>query len=243
MRAEQASLSIFETWVRESKRMVFLGGAGVSTESGVPDFRSADGLYQREYKYPPEVMLSRSFFMRHPREFYEFYRDAILLDGIRPNAAHETLARWEAQGKLSAIVTQNIDGLHQLAGSKNVLELHGSILRNSCMECGRSYALAHVKHAEGVPVCACGGIVKPDVVLYEEQLDDDVLERAISAIMDADLLIVGGTSLSVYPAAGLIDAYRGVRLVRINLAPTPKDERANLLFRTPIAELLGGMDA
>lgn len=202
--------------VASMKRGVFFGGAGVSTESGIPDFRSEDGLYRMKYKYPPERMLSHSFFLSHTEEFFEFYRDKMLYLDARPNAAHVKLAEWEREGRLAAVVTQNIDGLHQKAGSRNVLELHGSVLRNHCMDCGRSYPVDYVASASGVPRCECGGIVKPDVVLYEEPLDDDVLEAAVDAIRSADTLIVGGTSLNVYPAAGLVDFFRGDELVVIN---------------------------
>lgn len=202
--------------VARMKRGVFFGGAGVSTESGIPDFRSEDGLYRMKYKYPPECMLSHSFFLSHTEEFFEFYRDKMLYLDARPNAAHVKLAEWEKEGRLAAVVTQNIDGLHQKAGSRNVLELHGSVLRNHCMDCGRSYPVDYVASASGVPRCECGGIVKPDVVLYEEPLDDDVLEAAVDAIRSADTLIVGGTSLNVYPAAGLVDFFRGDELVVIN---------------------------
>lgn len=202
--------------VASMKRGVFFGGAGVSTESGIPDFRSEDGLYRMKYKYPPERMLSHSFFLSHTEEFFEFYRDKMLYLDARPNAAHVKLAEWEREGRLAAVVTQNIDGLHRKAGSRNVLELHGSVLRNHCMDCGRSYPVDYVASATGVPRCECGGIVKPDVVLYEEPLDDDVLEAAVDAIRSADTLIVGGTSLNVYPAAGLVDFFRGDELVVIN---------------------------
>lgn len=202
--------------VASMKRGVFFGGAGVSTESGIPDFRSEDGLYRMKYKYPPERMLSHSFFLSHTEEFFEFYRDKMLYLDARPNAAHVKLAEWAKEGRLAAVVTQNIDGLHQKAGSRNVLELHGSVLRNHCMDCGRSYPVDYVASATGVPRCECGGIVKPDVVLYEEPLDDDVLEAAVDAIRSADTLIVGGTSLNVYPAAGLVDFFRGDELVVIN---------------------------
>ena len=202
--------------VARMKRGVFFGGAGVSTESGIPDFRSEDGLYRMKYKYPPERMLSHAFFLSHPEEFFEFYRDKMLYLDARPNAAHVKLAEWEREGRLAAVVTQNIDGLHRKAGSRNVLELHGSVLRNHCMDCGRSYPVDYVASATGVPRCECGGIVKPDVVLYEEPLDDDVLEAAVDAIRSADTLIVGGTSLNVYPAAGLVDFFRGDELVVIN---------------------------
>lgn len=231
------SLELFRQWVGESRRMVFFGGAGVSTESGIPDFRGADGLYRRKYNYPPEVMLSRSFFENHTAEFFAFYGNNMLPRGAQPNEAHKKLAEWERAGKLAAVVTQNIDGLHQMAGSTHVFELHGSILRNSCVRCGASHPIEDVRDARRVPLCECGGVIKPDVVLYEEPLEEDVMNGAISAIMSADLLIVGGTSLSVFPAAGLIDAYRGSRLVLINRDATPKDARANLIFREPIGAL------
>lgn len=233
-----SSLEILRDWVAQSRRIVFFGGAGVSTESGIPDFRSKDGLYSQKFAHPPEEMLSRSFFERHTAEFFEFYRAKMIPGDVRPNPAHLKLAQWEGEGRLFAVVTQNIDGLHQSAGSKNVFELHGSIHRNHCTRCGAFYPLAFVRNAAGVPRCACGGVVKPDVVLYEEPLNDDVMHGAISAIFSADMLIVGGTSLSVYPAAGLVDSYRGPRLVLINRDATPKDARANLLFREPIGALL-----
>ena len=232
------SLEILKRWVGESARIVFFGGAGVSTESGIPDFRSVDGLYHQKFAYPPEVMLSHTFFERNTLEFFDFYRNKLIPHGVEPNAAHRTLARWERDGKLLAVVTQNIDGLHQRAGSKNVFELHGSIFRNYCTRCGAFHPLERVMEAQGTPRCDCGGIIKPDVVLYEEPLNDEVMYGAISAIMNADLLIVGGTSLSVYPAAGLIDSYRGTRLVLINRSETAKDVRANLVFREPIGQLL-----
>lgn len=228
-------------WISESKKLVFFGGAGVSTESGIPDFRSVDGLYNQTYKYPPEVILSHSFFEKHTGEFYEFYRNKMLPRDVKPNKAHLKLAQFEYEGHLSAIVTQNIDGLHQMAGSKNVFELHGSVHRNHCTRCGKAYSMEYVRDGSGVPRCSCGGVIKPDVVLYEEGLDEDVMYGAISAIMDADMLIVGGTSLSVYPAAGLVDSYHGTRLVLINQSETHKDSRANLIFREPIGELLGGI--
>ncbi|MBQ1755741.1 MAG: NAD-dependent protein deacylase, partial [Oscillospiraceae bacterium] len=193
-----------KTWVDEAKRLVFFGGAGVSTESGIPDFRSVDGLYNQKYKYPPEEIISATFFRERPEEFFAFYKEKMLPLGFEPNVTHKVLARWEREGKLSAVVTQNIDGLHQKAGSKNVLELHGSVLRNYCTRCGRSYSAAFVKNSSGIPRCDCGGIVKPDVVLYEESLDSDVMYRAARAISEADVLIVAGTSLTVYPAAGMI---------------------------------------
>ena len=223
-------------WIGESERIVFFGGAGVSTESGIPDFRSVDGLYNQEYAYPPETILSHTFFMRRPEEFFRFYRNKMLFPNAQPNAAHRKLAQWEAEGKLSAVVTQNIDGLHQKAGSKKVYELHGSVLRNYCMRCGKFYDMDYVMHTTGVPLCECGGTIKPDVVLYEEPLDDAVVADACKAIEQADMLIIGGTSLSVYPAAGLIDLYRGHRLVLVNKSATPRDSRADLIVRDPIGQ-------
>ena len=236
------ALEILRGWVAESKSIVFFGGAGVSTESGIPDFRSTDGLYNQQYKYPPETILSGTFFRRHPAEFYEFYRAKMLPNGIKPNKAHLKLAQWEREGRLSAVVTQNIDGLHHDAGSKNVFELHGTVHKNHCTRCGKFYPMEFIRDSGGVPTCECGGIIKPDVVLYEENLDNDVMYGAISAIMNADLLIVGGTSLSVYPAAGMIDAYKGPRMVLINKSETGRDRRANLIFREPIGELLSKID-
>ena len=224
-------------WVDESKRIAFFGGAGVSTESGIPDFRGVDGLYRQKYAYPPETILSREFFEHNPEEFYRFYREKILILDAEPNPAHRKLAEWEAEGRLNGVVTQNIDGLHQKAGSKRVFELHGSIHRNFCTGCGKSYSAEWVASTAGVPRCACGGIVKPDVVLYGESLDDAVMRGAMHAIAHADLLIVGGTSLSVYPAAGLIDWYAGSRLVLVNRTPTPRDGRANLILRDPIGQV------
>ena len=219
-----------KTWVDEAERMVFFGGAGVSTESGIPDFRSVDGLYNQKFKYPPEMIISHSFFERKPEEFFAFYKEKMLPLGFEPNVTHKVLARWEKEGRLAAVVTQNIDGLHQKAGSKNVLELHGSVLRNYCTRCHRSYSAEFVKNAPGVPLCDCGGVIKPDVVLYEESLDSDVMYRAVKAISQADVLIVAGTSLTVYPAAGMIQYYRGKRLVLINRDPTPYDREADLVL-------------
>ncbi len=230
-------LQTLKDWVQQSRRIVFFGGAGVSTESGIPDFRSEDGLYRQRYAYPPETILSHTFFVRHPEEFFRFYREKMLFTDKQPNAAHRKLAQWEREGRLSAVVTQNIDGLHQAAGSRNVLELHGSVHRNHCMRCGRAFSLDYVKESEGVPRCPCGGIVKPDVVLYEESLDGETIERAVAAIASADLLIVGGTSLTVYPAAGFVDLFRGERLALINKSPTPKDAAAGLILRAPIGEV------
>ncbi len=223
-------------WITESKRIVFFGGAGVSTESGIPDFRSVDGLYNQQYQYPPETILSHTFFMRRPEEFFRFYRNKMLFPNAEPNAAHVKLAQWEKEGRLTGVVTQNIDGLHQKAGSKKVFELHGSVLRNHCMRCGKFYDMEYVMNSTGVPRCDCGGTVKPDVVLYEEPLDDAVVADACTAIEQADMLIIGGTSLSVYPAAGLIDLYRGHRLVLVNKSATPRDSRADLIVRDPIGQ-------
>ena len=223
-------------WIRESKRIVFFGGAGVSTESGIPDFRSVDGLYNQQYDYPPETILSHTFFTRKPEEFFRFYRNKMLFPDAQPNAAHRKLAQWEAEGRLSAVVTQNIDGLHQKAGSKTVYELHGSVLRNYCMRCRRFYSLEDIMNTTGVPRCECGGIIKPDVVLYEESLDDATVAGACQAIEQADMLIIGGTSLSVYPAAGYIDLYRGHKLVLVNMSATPRDARADLIVRDPIGK-------
>ncbi|RHT08584.1 NAD-dependent protein deacylase [Ruminococcus sp. AM36-17] len=217
--------------------IVFFGGAGVSTESGIPDFRSKDGLYNQKYKYPPETILSNMFFYRRPEEFFRFYRDKMICDTAKPNAAHLKLAELEHAGKVKAIVTQNIDGLHQMAGSKNVLELHGSIYRNHCKKCGREYGLDAVKNSEGVPKCECGGIIKPDVVLYGENLNDDIMNRAAKAINEAQVLIVGGTSLSVWPAASLIDYFRGNHLIVINKTQAERDSFADLVIREPIGEV------
>lgn len=224
-------------WIKESRRIVFFGGAGVSTESGIPDFRSVDGLYNQQYDYPPETILSHTFFMRKPEEFFRFYRNKMLFPDAQPNAAHVKLAQWEAEGKLTGVVTQNIDGLHQKAGSKKVYELHGSVLRNYCMRCGRFYDLDFIMRTTGVPKCECGGTVKPDVVLYEESLDNAVVNGACAAIGEADMLIIGGTSLNVYPAAGLVDLYRGNRLVLVNLSSTPQDRRANLVIHERIGQV------
>ena len=226
-------------WIDESERIVFFGGAGVSTESGIPDFRSVDGLYSQKFEYPPETIISRGFFERKPEYFFRFYREKMMPLGFEPNITHRVLARWEEEGKLSAVVTQNIDGLHQKAGSKNVFELHGSVLRNYCRRCGQFHTAEFVKNADGIPKCQCGGIVKPDVVLYEEGLNQETLEGAAAAIWNADLLIVGGTSLTVYPAAGLIRYYRGKRLVLINRDETPFDHHANLVFHEGLGKIFG----
>lgn len=218
--------------------IVFFGGAGVSTESGIPDFRSVDGLYHQQWDDPPEAILSHTYYERYPEKFFAFYRAKLLCEGAKPNAAHLKLAEWEKEGKLKAVITQNIDGLHQAAGSKNVFELHGSTLRNYCTRCGKFYPVDFIAESTGVPRCSCGGIVKPDVVLYEEGLDEATLVGAIQAIEAADLLIVGGTSLAVYPAAGLLRYYRGPELVLLNKAPTPADRMATLILREPIGQVL-----
>ncbi|MDO4338582.1 MAG: NAD-dependent protein deacylase [Eubacteriales bacterium] len=217
--------------------IVFFGGAGVSTESGIPDFRSQDGLYHQKYDFPPETILSHTFFMRRPEEFYKFYRDKMLCDTAKPNGAHLKLAELERAGKLKAVITQNTDNLHQMAGSKKVLELHGSVYRNYCMKCGKFYGFSHIKGSVGVPRCECGGIIKPDVVLYEEGLDNDTINESVRAIANAQVLIIGGTSLAVYPAASLIDYFRGEYLVVINKSPTPRDRYANLLIQEPIGQV------
>lgn len=228
-------------WIQSSGNIVFFGGAGVSTESGIPDFRSVDGLYNQQYRYPPEMIISHSFYVRNPEEFYRFYKDRMLFTHAKPNAAHQALARLEEQGKLRAVITQNIDGLHQMAGSKEVLELHGSVHRNYCTRCGEFYGLDHVINSEGVPRCSCGGTVKPDVVLYEEGLDNRILQKSVDYIRNADMLIIGGTSLVVYPAAGLIDYYRGNRLVLINKGATSRDSQADLVISDSIGEVLGAV--
>ena len=227
-------------WMQESERVVFFGGAGVSTESGIPDFRSTDGLYNQQYDYPPEQILSHTFFMRWPEEFFRFYRDKMLAPYAKPNKAHRALAKLEEQGKLTAVITQNIDGLHQMAGSKKVLELHGSVHRNYCMRCHKFHSMEEILHSEGVPRCSCGGIIKPDVVLYEEGLDQQILQESVDQIRRADLLIIGGTSLTVYPAAGLLDYYTGNRLVLINKTATARDGLANLVINESIGKALEG---
>ena len=228
---------ILKQWIQESSHIVFFGGAGVSTESGIPDFRSQDGLYNQEYAYPPETIISHSFFMRNPEEFYRFYKNKMIFRNAKPNAAHLALAKLEQEGKLKAVITQNIDGLHQMAGSKEVLELHGSVHRNYCTRCGQFYDLDYVRNSEGVPTCSCGGRIKPDVVLYEEGLDDRTIRKSIDYIRNADMLIIGGTSLVVYPAAGLIDYFRGEALVVINKSSTPRDRNADLLIKEPIGQV------
>ena len=237
----EKDIATLQQWIDESHAIVFFGGAGVSTESGIPDFRSTDGLYHQKYDWPPETILSHSFFEHKPEEFYRFYRDKMLIEGAQPNAAHLKLAELERVGKLTAVVTQNIDGLHQAAGSRNVFELHGSTLRNYCPRCGKKYPVSFIKGTKGLPYCetpGCKGIVRPDVVLYEEALDQDVLAGAVSAIRHADMLIIGGTSLVVYPAAGLVNYYRGNRLVLINKSQTSMDDMANLAINAPIGEVL-----
>ena len=231
------NLETLKQWVKESSRIVFFGGAGVSTESGIPDFRSVDGLYHQKFDYPPETIISHSFYEARPEYFFQFYREKMLPLGFAPNITHRVLAKWEQEGKLLAVVTQNIDGLHQKAGSKCVYELHGSVLRNYCTRCGKFYPAEFVRDARGIPRCTCGGIVKPDVVLYEESLNEDTLAGAISALRQADLLIVGGTSLTVYPAAGLLGYYRGHRLVLINRDATPYDEEADLVFHDSLGDI------
>ncbi len=230
-------LDILKEWVAQSNRIVFFGGAGVSTESGIPDFRSVDGLYSQHFDYPPEIIISHTFYESRPEYFFRFYREKMLPLGFEPNITHKVLARWEAEGKLDAVVTQNIDGLHQKAGSKKVYELHGSVLRNYCVRCRKFYPAEYVRDAQGVPKCACGGTVKPDVVLYEESLDQDTIEKSVMAIRGADLLIVAGTSLTVYPAAGLIHYYRGNRLVLINRDETSYDSQADLVFHESLGDI------
>ncbi|MCX4322202.1 MAG: NAD-dependent protein deacylase [Lachnospiraceae bacterium] len=229
-------------WVNESDNIVFFGGAGVSTESGIPDFRSVDGLYNQQYDYPPETILSHTFYRRNTEEFYRFYRNKMLCLDAKPNAAHLKLAQWEQEEKLKAVVTQNIDGLHQAAGSKKVYELHGSVLRNFCESCHKFYDVNYIANSEGVPKCTCGGDIKPDVVLYEEGLDQSTLTGAIRAISEADVLIVGGTSLAVYPAAGLLDYYNGNKLVLVNKTPTARDGIADLVVQGSIGEIFSQLD-
>jgi len=235
-------IETLQQMIDESSRIVFFGGAGVSTESGIPDFRSVDGLYNQKYDYPPETILSHTFYVRRPEEFFRFYRDKMLCLDAKPNTAHQALAKLEALGKLSAVVTQNIDGLHQAAGSRKVLELHGSVLRNYCEKCHSFHAVEEIVNSTGVPVCACGGRIKPDVVLYEEGLDQNTLQEAVRVISEADMLIIGGTSLAVYPAAGLIDYYQGNRLVLINRTPTQRDTKADLVITGSIGEVFSQID-
>ena len=232
-----SNIETLKTWITESDNIVFFGGAGVSTESGIPDFRSVDGLYHQKFDYPPETILSHSFFYQNTDYFYRFYREKMLPLEYAPNAAHLKLAEWEQAGKLRAVVTQNIDGLHQKAGSKRVYELHGSVYRNHCQRCGKFFGPEYIRDSAGVPRCDCGGLIKPDVVLYEEGRDGDCIDGSIRAIADADVLIVGGTSLTVYPAAGLIRYYRGHKLVLINRDETQYDTYADLIFREPIGKI------
>lgn len=227
-----------KAWVNEARHIAFFGGAGVSTESGIPDFRSTGGLYHQEWKYPPETILSHTFYKSNPEEFFRFYRTKMLIPDAKPNAAHKKLAEWEAAGKLTAVVTQNIDGLHQAAGSRHVCELHGSVHRNYCEKCGKFYGLDFILSSSGVPRCGCGGVIKPDVVLYEEGLDQDVMNDAVNAIARADLLIIGGTSLNVWPAAGLINYFRGERLALINKSAVARDLSAGLVITDPIGEVM-----
>ena len=226
-----------KNWIEESDNVVFFGGAGVSTESGIPDFRSVDGLYNQKYKYPPETILSHSFFERYPEDYYDFHREKLVIDNVKPNVAHLRLAELEKEGKLKAVVTQNIDGLHQAAGSKKVLELHGSILRAYCSKCRKPYPAELMNKGTGVPRCSCGGVIRPDIVLYEEPLDQDIMTEAIRCIANADVLIIGGTSLAVYPAAGLINYYRGNKLVLVNLSSTPYDNEADLVINEKIGKV------
>lgn len=232
------AVETLKSWVAEAGAIAFFGGAGVSTESGIPDFRSTGGLYHQEWKYPPETILSHTFYKSNPEEFFRFYRAKLLAPEARPNAAHRKLAEWEAAGKLTAVVTQNIDGLHQAAGSRHVCELHGSVHRNYCERCGKFHGLDFILEGSGVPRCACGGIVKPDVVLYEEGLDQGVMNDAVDSIARADLLIIGGTSLNVWPAAGLINYFRGERLVLINKSAVARDLSAGLVITEPIGEVM-----
>ncbi len=227
--------------VDDSRRIVFFGGAGVSTESGIPDYRSEDGLYHQQFAYPPEVMLSHTFFQQHTEEFFRFYRAKMICPDAKPNAAHRKLAELETAGRLTAVVTQNIDGLHQAAGSRQVFELHGSVKRNICQRCGKMYDEQIILHSDGVPVCECGGVIKPDVVLYEEPLDEPVVQGALRAIEDADMLIIAGTSLAVYPAAGFVYRFRGRHLALINRDATPMDDRAELVIHDKVGQVLDGL--
>lgn len=234
-------MSTLQTILDGAKRVVFFGGAGVSTESGIPDFRSVDGLYHQRYAYPPETILSHSFFEVRPAEFFDFYRDKLLWPDAKPNKAHKWLARLEEAGRLTGIVTQNIDGLHQAAGSKRVFELHGSVHRNYCMDCGKFFPMETILHSTGIPRCECGGVIKPDVVLYEEGLDDATVRGALRVLSQADVLIVAGTSLTVYPAAGFLDAFSGRHLILINRDPTPADSRAEIVIHDKVGEVLDGI--
>ncbi len=236
------AIDTLREWVGQSRRIVFFGGAGVSTESGIPDFRSVDGLYNQKWKYPPETILSHSFFASDPEEYYRFHRAKLVIEGVKPNRAHLRLAELEREGKLRAVITQNIDGLHQAAGSKKVLELHGSILRAYCSKCRKPYPADVINFGEGVPRCSCGGVIRPDIVLYEEPLDQDVMEEAVRYIRNAEILIIGGTSLSVYPAAGLIRYYRGSKLVLVNRGETPYDGYADLVIHEKIGDVFSQIE-
>ena len=234
-------IETFIKWVEESENIVFFGGAGVSTESGIPDFRSVDGLYNQKYDYPPETILSHSFYVRKPEEFFKFYREKMIFTDAKPSITHSKLSELEKKGKLKGVITQNIDGLHQKAGNKHVVELHGSVLRNYCEKCGCFYGLQYILNSDNIPICKCGGKVKPDVVLYEEGLNSDNISEAVRLIRDADVLIVGGTSLGVYPAAGLIDYYNGNKLILVNKTPTPYDKRANLLIHDGLGDVFANV--
>lgn len=234
-------IETFIKWVEESENIVFFGGAGVSTESGIPDFRSVDGLYNQKYDYPPETILSHSFYVRKPEEFFKFYREKMIFTDAKPSITHSKLSELEKKGKLKGVITQNIDDLHQKAGNKHVVELHGSVLRNYCEKCGCFYGLQYILNSDNIPICKCGGKVKPDVVLYEEGLNSDNISEAVRLIREADVLIVGGTSLGVYPAAGLIDYYNGNKLILVNKTPTPYDKRANLLIHDGLGDVFANV--
>ncbi len=231
------NIETFVKWISESDNIVFFGGAGVSTESGIPDFRSPDGLYNQKYKYPPETIISHSFYLRNPEEFYRFYKDKMIYPEAEPSITHKALAKLEEEGKLKGVITQNIDGLHQKAGSKNVIELHGSVLRNYCSRCHKFYGVDKILESDGIPRCDCGGLIKPDVVLYEEGLNEADIDNAVKLIKEADILIVGGTSLGVYPAAGLINYYTKDKLILVNKTATPYDQRADLLIRDELGKV------
>ncbi len=241
-REDMEGMEQFRRIMAETENIVFFGGAGVSTESGIPDFRSVDGLYNQKYDYPPETILSHTFYRSHTEEFYRFYRDKMLCLTAQPNAAHRKLAQWEQEGRLKAVITQNIDGLHQAAGSIKVLELHGSVHRNYCEHCRKFYDAKYILQVEGVPRCECGGVIKPDVVLYEEGLDQETIAESVNCIRNADVLIVGGTSLAVYPAAGLLDYYKGNKLILVNKSATPRDNMADLVIQGSIGEIFSGIE-